>query len=433
MVGISASQRGMLDAAYGAVLFFYGVGLAYGTYEFGLSPLVFLVAALVALTCPLWFVLRHLRARPGKHPRVRAGATILLAADSIIALILGPEMEGVALIWLLTLVIVLDYGTRAAAWFLALAVGVGSIASYAVHRDLVQAGYASVIVFFPALGILVGRLVLSDNDAREKAEAAVAQRDRALAELRQAHDRLAQQALGEQELKVAQEREVAAKDLHDGLGYRLTLASMSLEYAERVRDHDLEAAWQEIGVAHQGLRETIAWLRRWVRALHPIEEVESFGSASLESVAQMFRGTGLEVEVDVAGQEADLDSQGSLLASRVVQEALTNTLRAGSATRVLITARWGRRDLSLRVLDDGAPPEPPESTEEGFGLRSLRESSLALGGTMTAGWTQGGYALEAVIPFKRFQAVRADDVGAVRADGVVAGGEGPAFGGVEGT
>ncbi|MDO5683281.1 MAG: histidine kinase, partial [Propionibacteriaceae bacterium] len=127
----------------------------------------------------------------------------------------------------------------------------------------------------------------------------------------------------EKELMLADERARSARELHDGLGHRLTLISMSLEYARRVRSRDDEQAWSEVENAQVEARDALAYMRRWVRALNPPREPNLVGIAALDAIAESFRGTGLSVQVAQSGEEVELGKDASLFAYRLVQEGLT--------------------------------------------------------------------------------------------------------------
>lgn len=181
------------------------------------------------------------------------------------------------------------------------------------------------------------------------------------------------------DLVLAQERARAAAELHDGLGHQLTLISMSLEFAGRVRDRNPDAAWKEVVNASAMTRQALADMRLWVRALHPARLEELTDPQAFEAVADVFRGTGLAVSVDVAPELGRLDRPRALFAYRLIQEGLTNVLRHTSADRVVCALDRDTDRLRLVVSDNGTLSQQPEP---GFGLRGLTERARELGGTL---------------------------------------------------
>lgn len=223
-------------------------------------------------------------------------------------------------------------------------------------------------------------------------------------ELEAANEQLRTAIVTEREFVLAQERARAARELHDGLGHRLTLVAMSLQFAQRMKDRDPEKAWAEVGTAATTNHEALNNMRLWARALDPpATRSHVGGAAAFDAIAEAFRGTGLEVTVTHRGIEDLLPQQVSLFATRFVQEGLTNVLRHADATRVTVEVLQSPQQVRITLRDDGKSQPAPH---EGFGLRSLRERADAMGGTLTSGAVpDGGWQLVVVLPLTDLQAV----------------------------
>jgi signal transduction histidine kinase len=90
-----------------------------------------------------------------------------------------------------------------------------------------------------------------------------------------------------------------------------------------------------------------------------------------------------------------------LSAFRIVQEALTNTLRHARATRAEVTVRYGDGALELDVRDDGRGSVVADANGTGRGLVGMRERAALLGGTLEAGpMPGGGYRVHARLPLE---------------------------------
>ena len=88
-----------------------------------------------------------------------------------------------------------------------------------------------------------------------------------------------------------------------------------------------------------------------------------------------------------------------LSAYRIVQEALTNTLRHARATRAEVTVRYESDAVEVDVRDDGRAVAGADGV--GHGLVGMRERALLLGGTLEAGpLPQGGYRVHARLPLE---------------------------------
>jgi signal transduction histidine kinase len=113
------------------------------------------------------------------------------------------------------------------------------------------------------------------------------------------------------------------------------------------------------------------------------------GLAGLGELLDAMRGSGLPVEAVVEGTPRALSPGVDLSAYRIVQEALTNSLRhaGGASARVLV--RYEPDALELEIADDGlGPPEDPEAG--GHGLIGMRERVQLFGGELEAGPSPGG-------------------------------------------
>lgn len=223
-------------------------------------------------------------------------------------------------------------------------------------------------------------------------------------ELEAANERLRAAIVTERELVLAQERARSARELHDGLGHRLTLVAMSLQFARRMQERDPARAWDEVATAATTNQGALDIMRLWARALNPPAAAAGVGgAAAFDAIADDFRGTGLEVTVTHRGTDDSLPQPVSLFATRFVQEGLTNVLRHADATRVAVEVLQSPQQVRLTLRDDGRGQVEPH---EGFGLRSLRERAGALQGMlMSSSVAEGGWQLVVVLPLTEDYAV----------------------------
>lgn len=294
--------------------------------------------------------------------------------------------------------VVLELGLRGGLWAAGLLVVALGVVTWVVQGQAMSVLFQSIgNVVFVTLGLIVGLML-------RQIRAEHLENRRLLRELRATIDT-------EKELMLADERARSARELHDGLGHRLTLISMSLEYARRVRGRDDAHAWTEVENAQVEARDALAYMRRWVRALNPPREPNLEGIAALEAIADSFRGTGLTVRVAQTGDGRELGKDASLFAYRLVQEGLTNVLRHSGADQVAIIVHWrdDRMEIELRdngrLAGEGDPgagtqdcPPLGGATEGGFGLRSLSERARELGGSFVVRRNDEGVVLQGSIP-----------------------------------
>ena len=118
----------------------------------------------------------------------------------------------------------------------------------------------------------------------------------------------------------------------------------------------------------------------------------------VEALLEQVRATGLEVELEIVGEQRELPPALELSAYRIVQEALTNTLRHAAAEHATVTLRFDPEAVSVDVLDDGSAP-PSAGGGNGRGLIGMRERVTTFGGQLEAGPDNaGGFRVSARLP-----------------------------------
>jgi signal transduction histidine kinase len=118
---------------------------------------------------------------------------------------------------------------------------------------------------------------------------------------------------------------------------------------------------------------------------HPMPAI-----AQLEPLADQVRAAGLPTLLEVGGDASAAPAAAQLTVYRLVQEALTNTLKhAPPGTRAAVRVSCGPQEITVDVTDDGPTTEFPATTT-GHGLHGMRERAAAYGGELTAGPRPGG-------------------------------------------
>ena len=103
------------------------------------------------------------------------------------------------------------------------------------------------------------------------------------------------------------------------------------------------------------------------------------------------------MEVIIEGERGEVPASVDLSAYRIVQEALTNTLRHAGRTRTRVTIRYVPGAVELEVVDNGT--SPARGRPAGFGLAGMMERVALYGGSLTTGMrSEGGYAVKVRLP-----------------------------------
>jgi signal transduction histidine kinase len=146
-------------------------------------------------------------------------------------------------------------------------------------------------------------------------------------------------------------------------------------------------------------RETLAEMRRLVQVLDdPHPESPSPRLADLDELIDRVRRSGMRVEIRTEGSPRALPASVEVCAYRVVQEALTNTLKHAQDPRVSVALLYDKRDLAIEVLDDGGSGAQA-SSGGGRGLIGMRERVELFGGSLTVGPREpAGFGVRARLP-----------------------------------
>jgi signal transduction histidine kinase len=143
-------------------------------------------------------------------------------------------------------------------------------------------------------------------------------------------------------------------------------------------------------------REALDELRRVLRGDGAVFAPQP-GLADLDRLLGNVRATGLDVVLSVEGEPRALPATIDLSVFRIVQEALTNTLKHARARRAEVVLRYREDELDLEIHDDGAGESGAFGL--GSGLAGMRERLSLLGGSLIAGPAEsGGFTVTARFP-----------------------------------
>ncbi|MGW1747656.1 sensor histidine kinase [Streptomyces sp. NPDC002092] len=207
-------------------------------------------------------------------------------------------------------------------------------------------------------------------------------------------------------LATATERTRVAREMHDIVGHNLSVIITLADAGAYASDLAPERGKEALQLIGDTGRQALGELRRVLGVLREAADGPPAGPelspqpgiADVDALCAKVRAAGLEVVYRTSGDVDALDSGVQLTAYRIVQEALTNTLKHADAdTRVHLAIIEAGTRLTIRVQDTG-PATPPGPHEEGHGLVGMRERAALYGGTVSAGPAGGGgWSVEAVL------------------------------------
>jgi signal transduction histidine kinase len=204
-----------------------------------------------------------------------------------------------------------------------------------------------------------------------------------------------------------EERARIARELHDVVAHHMSVIAVRAETAPFRIPGLPDAVKDDMAETSAIAREALTEMRRLLGVLRGAdigaERAPQPGMDRLEGLVAAVRGAGLAVDLRVVGVQRPLPSGVELSAYRIMQEALSNTLRHAPGAAAAVEVRYEPECLRLRVRNDPPPVrgDHPAPAAPGHGIVGMRERVTMLGGTLAAGpTTDGGYLVEAVLPLE---------------------------------
>jgi signal transduction histidine kinase len=235
-------------------------------------------------------------------------------------------------------------------------------------------------------------------------------------------------------LAAAQERTRIARELHDVVAHHVSLMAVQSEAAASLLPDRPAEAGKSVQIIGDTAREALTELRRLLGVLRgppdpdaarqPVT-VPSPSIDELDDVLGQVRRAGIAVDLRVEGNPSRLAPGVDLAAYRIVQEALTNTVRHSGATAAAVTVSYEPGYVTVSVTDTGHGPQaqaaviPGQQAEPttaatqngpngnrprftgsgGFGLAGIAERVASCGGSLTVGpGHSGGFVVTAKLP-----------------------------------
>jgi signal transduction histidine kinase len=285
-------------------------------------------------------------------------------------------------------VVALRTRPRTAAYLWAVTAAYGFVAEVAFGPASYYGDDTAPMLVFSALVLLVVAVWHTRREARQEVTA--------------------QQTVTAQERSrrtLLEERTTIARELHDVVAHHMSVVAIQAEAAP----YRVENPPPELERAFATIRENAVAALTELRRVLGVVRAEDYEApdapqptlADLDALLANVRDTGLSVDKTVTGAVRELPPGVELSAYRIVQEALSNTLRhaPGASARVEIGYVLG--GLGLRIVNDPPPARAllKPSPGAGHGITGMRERVSMLNGEMTAVPTDdGGYEVTVFLP-----------------------------------
>ncbi|HLK00075.1 MAG TPA: sensor histidine kinase [Streptosporangiaceae bacterium] len=193
------------------------------------------------------------------------------------------------------------------------------------------------------------------------------------------------------------ERARIARDLHDVIAHHISLVAVQSEATLSLLPDRPADAEKSVAIIGDTARRALTELRRLLGVLRwpsePLETTPSASLATLDALLTSVREAGLSVESVVTGDPFPLAPGVDIAAYRIIQEALTNTVRHSQAARANVAIDYEPGFVTVRVTETGdhrAHARAASGFGSGLGLAGIAERVAACGGSLTIGPAVGG-------------------------------------------
>ena len=240
--------------------------------------------------------------------------------------------------------------------------------------------------------LIPGVWILSETVAARRAnQRELEERNRLLEEARSDQIRLA----------IEQERTAIARELHDIVAHSVSVIVVQAAAAQRVGEAEPDRIVDALESIEATGRQALAEMRLVLGVMRGDRSLEPQpGLRTLEQLADQVRAAGVPVTLIVEGEQQVLPGPVELSAYRIIQEALTNTVKhGGQNVAAEVRTRYGPDRLMIDVVDNGRGA--PNGTRRGHGLIGIRERVALFGGVVEIGNVNGeGFRVHAELPVR---------------------------------
>lgn len=367
-----------------------GLPMLWGLYQEG-DPNFWIASGLLATFTLVLFL------RERVFCRSMLGCYVYVATQTMLvtAMIWLPphQLIAVVLFFVLSAEVSMIFPPRPLALWIALFSGI-TLVAYATLATV--AGLTAVPIYVAGYIFFA---IFAQQTAR--AEAARAESQDLLEKLQEAHRQLQAYSAQAEDLAVSQERNRLAREMHDTLGHRLTVAAVQLQAIERLIPNDPSRAVQMAGTAREQVKEALIDLRRTVATLRAPLEADLALEPALRRLTDSFQqATGIQVHLTLPEGSSDLPVSHRQAFYRSAQEGLTNIQKHAQASEAWLQLTRTDNSMQLIIRDNGGGLDGRNGhVSTGFGLRGLRERAVHLGGDFAIeAARQGGVQFVLTLP-----------------------------------
>ncbi len=228
-------------------------------------------------------------------------------------------------------------------------------------------------------------------------------------ELEQKNILLEEDAAARAERAVIEERIRIARELHDVVAHHVSVMGIQAGAARRIMRQQPERVSELLMQVEESSRQAITELHRLLGFLRGEDKSDQIAPqpvlAEIGTLLGQMKNAGLDVKLTVEGSVGNLSPSLELSAYRIIQEALTNTLKHAYPAKANVSIKSTPESLEVEVRDDGPGATAGNGESKGGrGLIGMRERVALYGGEFVAGNApEGGFLVRAIFPNGRLE------------------------------
>jgi len=203
---------------------------------------------------------------------------------------------------------------------------------------------------------------------------------------------------------VINERVRIARELHDVVAHHVSVMGIQAGGARRILPQQPEKAKEALSLIESSSRQAVSELHRLLGFLRQGQQTDELSPQpslrQLSTLVNDMKEAGLPIEVKIEGVERPLPPGIELSAYRIIQEALTNTLKHAGAATATVTIRYANSTIEVEIIDNGKGLTRAEGQEfRGKGIMGMRERVSLHRGKFEAGnMPEGGFSVRVTLP-----------------------------------
>jgi len=214
--------------------------------------------------------------------------------------------------------------------------------------------------------------------------------------LQSIHNSLSEELSVRKKLALAKERNRISKEVHDILGYSLTVVISLVEASKMVLYSEKDMAREKLEIALKTSRHNLNNLKKTLSNPNNKEMKSDQLVDDIRTMASSLEKAGTIVDLITRGHEMPMPSQYYDAIYHICQEGLTNAIRHGQAKSITIALRFDEYQVDILIVDNGLGAN---YFEKGNGLKHMEKRVLELGGYFSCGSPDGeGFSIHTNLP-----------------------------------